>query len=179
MSNLEKTRYGEVVAVEEKLSRVYHDRYGREMPDPSPVAAAVGYIKQPSMVDHVRALVARELSQRAEDLGAESFDEANDFDVGDDVEPESPYEALGREGELGPLPPEVANMSQADREARIRSNLRTAGEHLSKQITPAGGGAEASPTAGPPPPQGTPSQSIPAATPPESSAPSLGARPTK
>lgn len=58
-----------------------------------PVAPPVGYKKQPSMVDHIRGLVRSEhLRWAAEGAGAESFEEADDFDVGDDLDPTSPYE---------------------------------------------------------------------------------------
>lgn len=64
---------------------------GKLVPDPRPVAAAIGYKRTPNMVDLIRAEVAR-ASREAEAQGFETLEEANDFDVGDDVEPGSPYE---------------------------------------------------------------------------------------
>lgn len=59
-----------------------------------PVAPPVGYKKQPSMVDHIRGLVRSEhLRWAAEAGGAETFEEADDFDIGDDLDPTSPYES--------------------------------------------------------------------------------------
>lgn len=58
-----------------------------------PVAPPVGYKKQPSMVDHIRGLVRSEhLRHAAASAGAETFEEADDFEVGDDYDPTSPYE---------------------------------------------------------------------------------------
>lgn len=102
---MEKQVYDKLAEVESSLSKRYLDQYGREQPDPTPVAPPVGYKKVPTMVDHVRALVAHELSQAAAAAGHESFEEANDFDVGEEYEPETPYEVAGYEGELGPLVP--------------------------------------------------------------------------
>lgn len=67
-----------------------------------PVAPPVGYKKQPSMVDHIRGLVRSEhLRWAAQNSGAETFEEADDFEVGDDYDPTSPYE-----GDFdAPLPP--------------------------------------------------------------------------
>lgn len=70
------------------------DALGRELLDPVPVAPPVGWFKQPSMFDQVRDMVRGEhLRMYAEAQGAETFDEANDFDVEDDLHPVSPYEA--------------------------------------------------------------------------------------
>lgn len=168
----EKLRYGQITAIEEKLSRIYLDRYGREIPDPTPVAPPVGYKKQPSMVDHVRALVAHGLRERAEQMGYETWEEANDFDVGDDVEPETPYEQLGFEGELGALPPEVATWPKERRDAFMEGRVRAAREHhaaeqaasSSRSPPEAAGGVEPSQTGAPPTPSTT-SQTGPASSP--------------
>lgn len=69
------------------------DLYGREVPDPVPVAPPVGYHRQPTMVEHIRNLVRSEhLRQAAEAAGLESFEDADDFDVPDDLVPVSAYE---------------------------------------------------------------------------------------
>jgi len=173
MTLSEKSRYGKVVDIEEKLSRVYLDAYGREMPDPTPIAPPVGYTKQPTMVDHVRALVARHISEAAAGAGAESFEEANDFEVGDDYEPETPYEQLGVEGELGALPPEVARMTPAERAELIRQrHAQAQAEHLKSTTPGAGGGAAGgSPQTPPAAPPSTPVQTSPASSPDTARAP--------
>lgn len=69
------------------------DQYGRELPDPTPLSPPVGYQKQPSMMEQMRSMIRSEaLRMAAEHAGAETFEEAEDFDVGDDFDPTSPYE---------------------------------------------------------------------------------------
>lgn len=73
----------------------YLDAWGREMPDPTPVAPPVGYNRQPSLAEQIRAMVRSEqVRQAAEAAGLETFEEADDFDVGDDYDPASPYEEV-------------------------------------------------------------------------------------
>lgn len=50
-----------------------------------PQEPPIGYKKQPSMIDIVHEAIRSErLSREADDAGFETFDEADDFDVGDD-----------------------------------------------------------------------------------------------
>lgn len=65
---------------------------GRERMDPNPIAAPLRIKRQPSYFEQIRESVKRELSDAAESLGMETFEEANDFAIGDDFEPYSPYE---------------------------------------------------------------------------------------
>lgn len=61
---------------------------GREIVSSVPVAPPIGYQKQPSMIEHIRNMVRSEqLRQAAEEAGAESFEEADDFDIEDDPFP--------------------------------------------------------------------------------------------
>lgn len=66
-----------------------------------PIAPPLGYIKQPSITERIRDMVRSEhLRREAESAGAETFEEANDFDILDDpVDPHTPYEAV-----FDPLP---------------------------------------------------------------------------
>lgn len=58
---------------------------GTPVLDPTPMAPPIGYTKQPSMVEIVRDMVrSAQLAQAAEAAGAETFEEADDFDVGDE-----------------------------------------------------------------------------------------------
>lgn len=58
-----------------------------------PLAPPVGYVKQPSLSERIRAMVRSEhLRAAAENAGFETFEEAEDFDVDDDPELKSPYE---------------------------------------------------------------------------------------
>jgi hypothetical protein len=97
LSKAEVEKYKNDQELLEKLLRkdsfCHHDEHGREIMDPTPVAPPVGYKKQPSMVEIVRDMVRSErLKQEAESAGFESFEEADDFDTGEDLDPYSPYE---------------------------------------------------------------------------------------
>ncbi|UIB81459.1 hypothetical protein [Flyfo microvirus Tbat2_151] len=57
------------------------------------MAPPVGYKRQPSLADQIREMVRSErLAMEAENAGYETFEEADDFDVGDDYDPQTPYE---------------------------------------------------------------------------------------
>lgn len=73
-----------------------HDSEGREIPDATPMQPPIGFNRQPSLAQQIRSMILSEkLRQAAEESGAETFEEADDFDVGDDFEdlPRSQYEA--------------------------------------------------------------------------------------
>lgn len=66
---------------------------GHEVPDPTVVEPPLGYVPQPDLMEQMRRMVRNELSRLAEDSEAESFEEADDFDIDDDpVDYSSPYE---------------------------------------------------------------------------------------
>jgi hypothetical protein len=79
------------------------DGRGWEVPDPTPVAIPVTGVKKPlPLAEQVARLVRSETWNRALADGAETFAEADDFDVEDDFDPRTPYETefdptLGRE----------------------------------------------------------------------------------
>lgn len=73
----------------------YLDDFGREKPDPIPMAPPIGYVKQESLSDKIRSMVRSEhLRIAAMEAGAETFEEADDFEVGEDYDPKSPYEEV-------------------------------------------------------------------------------------
>lgn len=80
-----------------KLSKFIKAKMDRAWPgeavDPTPVAPPVGYKKQPTIWEQQRMLIRQELSRQAEAKGFETFEESDDFAVGDDFDPNSPYEA--------------------------------------------------------------------------------------
>jgi len=98
------------------------DKDGRFLPDPVPMAPPVGYVKQESMSDIVRRMVQGEhLRLAALEAGQETFDEAEDFDVGDDFDPTSPYEEI-----FDPVDTAVRDrLRQADWAATVQSRLDT------------------------------------------------------
>lgn len=91
------------------------DEQGHEVVSNVPEAPPLGWKRQPTMVDHIREMVRSErLRQEAEAAGAETFEEAEDFDVGDDLDLSSPYEA-----EYEPLSAVKARKEVADKEAEV------------------------------------------------------------
>lgn len=63
-----------------------------EFLDDTPVAIPVRITRPPTRFDEIRSLVRGTMSQVAQEQGFESFEEANDFDVGEDYDPQSPWE---------------------------------------------------------------------------------------
>lgn len=83
----------EFPAFERSMAEKHLDKHGREIPDPVPVAPPLGYRRSPTLAEQIRSMVISEkLKQEALDAGMETFEEADDFDVGDDYDPTSPYE---------------------------------------------------------------------------------------
>lgn len=76
---------------ETSVQSLYLDHLGREQPNPVPMQPPIGYKKSPSIADQMRAMIAQ-ASYEAKMAGAETEEEANDFDVGEDMEPHSPWE---------------------------------------------------------------------------------------
>lgn len=73
----------------------YLDENGHEIVDPVPMEIPLGKLAEPSMFDRMRALIRSEaLAREAAMAGAETFEEANDFDIPDGDDPFSPYEDL-------------------------------------------------------------------------------------
>lgn len=68
------------------------DENGHEVLDQSPVAIPVRFQRVESMTQEIARLVNSHLSILAYDQGYETFDEADDFDVGDEEELRSNYE---------------------------------------------------------------------------------------
>lgn len=62
-----------------------------EVPDPTPMAPPVGYKRQPSIFEQQRDMMRAHFAA-FEKEGFESPEEADDFNVGDDYDPTSPYE---------------------------------------------------------------------------------------
>lgn len=96
-------------------SKAMLDEHGHEVVSNVPEAPPLGWKRQPTMVDHIREMVRSErLRQEAAEAGAETFEEAEDFEIGDDLDPTSPYEA-----EFEPLSSVKARKDIADKEEEI------------------------------------------------------------
>lgn len=78
------------------------DDDGREVPDPTPLSLPAGFKRPETLAEQVQRLVRGALSRQAAEQGFETWEESEDFDVGDDDDPHTPYEqefdpVLGRE----------------------------------------------------------------------------------
>lgn len=112
-----------------------------------PVAPPVGYVKQPSLAERIRAMVRSEhLRQAAEAGGYETFEESEDFEVGDDYDPRSPYEEQFDPGFTRPDMPSV-------RVAEPAGDVGGAGAPAPAEAAPK---AAASPPEGAKPPSAAP-----------------------
>lgn len=76
-----------------KLSPQRHDDNGYEKLDPTPMQPPLGYKKTLSLSEQILQQVRQYKQQLLEDDAIEETDEeADDFEVGEDFEPLSPYE---------------------------------------------------------------------------------------
>lgn len=79
------------------------DEKGRELLDNTPVELPLGFEHPESLEERIRRLVRTSVSDHAAESGAETFEEADDFDIADDdSDPLTPFEmefdpALGKE----------------------------------------------------------------------------------
>lgn len=135
------------------------DAYGRELPDPTPMAPPVGYKKQPSLKDQIRQMVVGErLKAEAAAAGKETFEEADDFEVGDDYDPRSPYEEVF---EGVPVPNAGEELERAVYQAIMKAQAESAAPQqpkppadpsdASRSSPAAEGGGEPAGGGGPPP----------------------------
>lgn len=74
-----------------RRSAVVLDASGGEVLDSTPMQPPLGYNPQPSMFDVMKDMIRRE-REALEREGFETPEEADDFDVDDDLDPTSPYE---------------------------------------------------------------------------------------
>lgn len=76
-----------------KEERKAFDEEGRELNDPTPISVPVKFVTPESEVDRLRRFLRSEqLSRELDAQGWDTPEEADDFDVGDDFDPTSPYE---------------------------------------------------------------------------------------
>lgn len=80
---------------------------GHEINSGIPVSTNINFRRQPSIQEMVRRIIRNEMSSSAAASGRETFEEADDFVVGDEEELRSPYE-LDDSQESAPLPSAVA-----------------------------------------------------------------------
>lgn len=83
---------GEITEVENR--RLYGPARGRETPSQERLSLPSGFERPLTLQEQVQRLVRTSLSAYAEAQGMETFEEADDFDIEDDVEPNTPYEVF-------------------------------------------------------------------------------------
>lgn len=80
-----------------KLQRLkFLDDQGREIPDPRPLDVPIGFKKPETLADQIRRLIrSQQLSDLANSQDMDTFEEAEDFEIDDDMfDPSSPYEEV-------------------------------------------------------------------------------------
>ncbi|QXP07906.1 MAG: hypothetical protein [Arizlama microvirus] len=88
---------------------------GAEINNDPPVAVPANYKRPLTLAEQVRLMCRTQLSQMAANEGHETWEEADDFDVGDDFDPSSPHELIF-DPELGKeLPQEIKRELDASR----------------------------------------------------------------
>lgn len=65
---------------------------GAELPDPTPMAPPVGFRPSPPLHERIRAMVQDFYMQQQQRDQVESPEEADDFDVDEEMDPSAPYE---------------------------------------------------------------------------------------
>lgn len=89
--------------------KVHELQNGIEVPDPEPAFVPTGLAKQESIQQMIRRMIRTEASLHADSLGQETFEEADDFDIGDDDEFESAYVY---EENFDPLPDPITSQPE-------------------------------------------------------------------
>lgn len=92
------------------------DKRGRELPDPRPVEWPVGVSRPLSIQEEIQRFVRVEMSRRAQEHGMESFEEADDFDVEEEDDWQSPYQLTELQEETIGAPPAPRSPSGSEGE---------------------------------------------------------------
>lgn len=133
--------------------------------DPTPMAPPVGFVKQPSMFEQMRAMMRQEhLRLALEAEGLESPDEADDFDVDDDFDPRSPFEEIYDPAprDLAPLtaveqldPERIARRVESDKKQKADKAAKQKAAPAAPEAAPAASPAQAAPPVPAPPASGS------------------------
>lgn len=141
---------GEVIAHEDVLfayTREGRRVIGKEYPNPVPLEAPLGFVPAEPLHLQIRRMVMRELSDQAAAEGFETAEDADDFDVGDDYDPSSPFELDFEPTEPWPADPEIIAREQAAVAASASSGGEGGPSPPSESPPPAApGAAPAKPT---------------------------------
>lgn len=89
-----------IQAIDNSLEYGFLNVRGHEVPDPTVMEPPLGYVAQPDLMEMMRRMITTHLSNVAAEMEAETFEEADDFDIDDDpVDYTSPYEMYFDPGE--------------------------------------------------------------------------------
>lgn len=114
------------------MTNPYFNEFGEELPDSTPIAKPVRFNRPGSTLDEIRRNLGL-ASKLAEQEGMETFEEADDFDVGDDFSRDHPF------------------AQEVDNRNEFFDNLRDQFRAQAAQPPSTTGGVPASPTASPAP----------------------------
>lgn len=112
-----------------EVRKALHDENGHEVPDQRPVAVPAGFKRPETLAEQVQRLVRGSLSRQAAERGFETFEESEDFDVGDEVDPASRYETffdpiLGRDLSLDEFKRNEAVYRQQYLDREVKRGIR-------------------------------------------------------
>lgn len=113
---------GKMAEVVERFFGRRLNEKGQEVPDPTPAAVPIGFRHQLPLAERIKRMVRNELSVAAQERGAESFEEANDFEVGDDDDPIG-QKYLDEDDEFTPNDPHVKEAMERE-EPSIKKRLQ-------------------------------------------------------
>lgn len=123
--------------IEYAYTREGRREFGKELPNPVPMAPPLGWVPSLPIHEQIAAMVMRgvqEQLQRERGEELETAEEADDFEVGDDYDPSSPYEHDFEPTDPWPASRAVEQLTQAINERRNAeriSELRSELEALS------------------------------------------------
>lgn len=78
--------------VEYAYSREGRRLFGAELPNPTPIDPPIGFVPAEPIHEQIKRMVLREMAAQQGLSEDDSLEELDDFDVGDDYDPESPWE---------------------------------------------------------------------------------------
>lgn len=123
------------------------NRVGGETPDPTPVEIPVSCERPLTLRDEMRRFINSELSIQAQEHGAETFEESNDFDV-DDIEQD-----LTSQYTVSELVPEP-EMPKDDLDGSpTQEDAQATSQEAEEPLSSASNGAEGTAQTAPPPAQ--------------------------
>lgn len=117
-----------------KFTTERHDKDGAEILDPRPMQPPLGYKRAPSLAEQIRQQV---IASKLDELAnlAETEEEADDFEIDDELGPYSPHENDG----MPTIKELKVHVEKINAEIK-RQNLEKLRKELEARAAPAGGG---------------------------------------